>query len=97
MSACIPFGTESAVQFIRAVDLLHTLVGQQLVEEGKIIVAGDGEMMLKAYLGKAFCEVTTHGIGFGFLSDNVATRFRHHVGGGIEHVRSPLHAALLLP
>src|SRR5208337_94252 len=81
--------TETAIQFVRAVDLLHLLVRKELIKQSEIVVARHREMMFQPDLGKPGREIASHRVGFGrarrfcFLCDWLE-------GIGFYHSISPL-------
>src|ERR1700691_2184501 len=64
----IALGTVAAVQLIAAIDLLQFLDDQQLIEQHKIEVAGDREMVLQSDLLKAPGEIAADCVGHCILS-----------------------------
>ena len=46
----IALGAEAAIQLVAAINLLQVFVGQELVEQGEVVVAGNREMMLQTNL-----------------------------------------------
>ena len=48
--AGVAFSTVAAVQLVAAIDLLQVLVGQQLVKQNEVEIAGDRKMVLEPNL-----------------------------------------------